>query len=263
MPQFLDRAEINDLRNCLPPLARQKTEVGAAGQNFSRGHSMPKFKRPGERSWRVKRAVGIDKRRRGLSRDGRQRVLEPGRVGVERIRLQRQRIEDGLNDGRIAGAAAEIAGESVMDQRQLGRTTFGGIGVGRHDETGRTESALRTTTAGVGELHRVQLAARSKTFDRANAKAVDLTEHHQTSIDCTPLDPAVFELFQDDRARAAIALGAALLGSGQPKAFAQPVEQRRCRRDARGVNRPAINNDAGIVRHYVSILEKLIPSVQR
>ena len=149
-----------------------------------------------------------------------------------------------------------------MDQRQLGCATSGGVGVGRHDETRRTKSALRAATARVGKLHRVQLPARRKTFDRANAKAVDLTKHHQTGVDCTLFDPPVFELFQNDRARAAIALGAALLGSGKPTVFAQPIEQRCRRRNARDLNRQAINNNARIVRHHI-ILEKPIPSIQR
>ena len=70
-------------------------------------------------------------------------------------------------------------------------------------------------------LDRMQPAALRHAFDGENVRAVVADGERQTGIDPPPVD--------DDRAGAALAAVAPLLGAGQVQPFAQQIEQRDAR----------------------------------
>ncbi len=74
---------------------------------------------------------------------------------------------------------------------------------------------------------------RRQSLDRQDGAIVDLRQQHQAGIDGAILHGAVDLAAEDNGAGAAIALRAALLGSGEIGAGAQPVEHRHGRRRAR------------------------------
>ena len=72
-----------------------------------------------------------------------------------------------------------------------------------------------------GLLHRMKPIALRHAFDRQDVGAVVADRQRQARIDPPSVD--------DDRAGAALAAVAALLGSGQVQALAQKIEQRDAR----------------------------------
>jgi hypothetical protein len=83
-------------------------------------------------------------------------------------------------------------------------------------------------------------------FDRADRLAVHLPQHGDAGIH--RLVMAVGPL-QHHGAGATVALGAALLGAAQPAMIAQPVEQRRHRRQPGDIDRLAVECEANVIRH--------------
>ena len=81
--------------------------------------------------------------------------------------------------------------------------------------------------AGVQErlLQRMQPTARGEALDGRHARAVRLDREDQARIDADVVD--------QDRAGAALADQAALLGPGQPEVVAEHLEERVVRRDRR------------------------------
>ena len=79
-------------------------------------------------------------------------------------------------------------------------------------------------------LHGMQRAvARGEVFHGEHFRAVSLAGEQDARIDRRVYDAAAFFAREDDRARAAVALRAAFLGSDRAIAQAQPVEQRHPR----------------------------------
>ena len=103
--------------------------------------------------------------RHGLAGEGLDRI-GPGLMSVGLLH--------GPHDRRVAGAAAEIAGQRVVDGR-LVRQGFRlpGQGEHRHHETRRAEAALRAVAVDHRLLHRMQLAVgRFQILDRQQLAAV-------------------------------------------------------------------------------------------
>ena len=117
--------------------AGQQAKIGSPGQQQRIGKGGPELEQFGKRARREEAAV------------------EGGRFSAHWRRRGRLDGETGdlghrFDDRPIAGAAAEVAGQRVVDDLELGRLTAGGEGVGRHDKARRAEAAL----CGVGLRHR-------------------------------------------------------------------------------------------------------------
>ena len=142
---------------------------------------------------------------RGGRRSRRRRAAGAGSTGRPAILRHR------LDDRPVAGAAAEIAGQRIVDRLEVGRLAAGGKGIGRHDEARRAEAALR----GIGSRpSRVctgcgAAVGAAQALDRAHRLAVDLAQQRDAGIDRLAAAVAL----QHDGAGAAIALGAAFLGA--------------------------------------------------
>ena len=119
----------------------------------------------------------------------------------------------GVQDGAIAGAAAEIAGQRLMRLAALACMRPGG-----HHDAGRAEAALRGIGLGQGARDGV---IRPQAFDGADGAAMQLAQRAKAGIDGRA---AAIGALQHHGAGAAIALGAAFLGAGHPL-LAQPVEK--------------------------------------
>ena len=89
---------------------------------------------------------------------------------------------------------------------------------GRADLPGRAVAALVAVVLHEGGLHRVQVLGRAQALDRGDAVALVHHGQRQAGIDPPPVD--------DDRAGAALAVIAALLGAGEMQMLAQRIEQR-------------------------------------
>src|SRR5262245_48487444 len=89
------------------------------------------------------------------------------------------RAAHGLDDVLIAGAAAEIGREKIENViiRQVG-IRFQRVHR-QHQETRRTEPALKRVMFDERALYRMQPVAVGETFDRADALALGLDREHQ------------------------------------------------------------------------------------
>ena len=92
---------------------------------------------------------------------------------------------------------------------------------GAHDLARRAEAALEAVMGDEGGLHGMQRVAVRQALDRQDVRAVAADRESEAGIDPPPVD--------EDRAGAALAAVAALLGPGQLEALAQQVEQRDAR----------------------------------
>ena len=156
--------------------------------------------------------------RRGLARES---IVGAGLADFERR----------IHDRPIAGAAAEIAGQHVVDG------VAAGIAAARlivreqaHHDAGRAEAALRAVQARHRFLHGMQRAVLGEILDRDQLCAVDLAEQRDAGIDRLMHQAAVALARHHHGAGAAIALRAAFLGAGRTLLKAQPIKQRGARR---------------------------------
>ena len=206
--------------------ARDHRRVRVLGQQRER---VGEVVRPGEPAApRGRRRGG-----RGGRGPGRQRVVR-GRV-AQRVR--------GVADRAVAGAAAEVARTARAGRSRWGRArdvgrcavgrgrALGPVVLGRHaaDEARRAVAALRAAADGHLLLHGVQVAG------RAEPSAVTTSWPSSASAGTRQAFSAVHAAARravgpgdEHRARAALALRAALLGSGEAL-VAQPVQRRDVR----------------------------------
>ena len=144
----------------------------------------------------------------------------------------------GAQDRRVAGAAAEVACDLVGMVRRT-RCMGGGH---RGDEAGRAEAALTAVVVDHRLLDGVERAVRGRDpLDGADGATRQLGQEEDAGVERLRSVLAG----HDDRAGAAIALVAALLGAGQA-AVAQPVEQRRRRVVARGDDLVAVQAEGNL-----------------
>ena len=143
---------------------------------------------------------------------------------------------DGIDDVRVGAAAADVAahafahfvGGQPRPRREVGGDMAGNARLDlvehrdrRADLARRAVAALVAVVLDEGGLHRVQLVRRAQAFDGGDAVAVVHHRQRQARVDPATVD--------DDRAGAALAVVAALLGAGQVQVFAQRIEQRGAR----------------------------------
>ena len=142
-----------------------------------------------------------------------------------------------LQDGTVAGAAAQIAGEFP-----LGQLTGDGLarhrmvlvhGKQAHDEAGRAKAALRGMAVHQGLLHRVQGARRlpggleqgvaGEVFDCPQCQTIDGMGQGDAAVD-GPVGQALPGGFgQHHGAGAAVALAAAFLGPSASEVFPEQL----------------------------------------
>ncbi len=154
-------------------------------------------------------------------------LLQELRERVAAARLTaRERVHHGLADGRVAGAAAEVAAELIGDLRRRGHLVPVERLDHRHGEPRRAVAALRAVALDHGRLHRVQ---RLPVGDALHGDDLAPGHHRQqrdAAIDGAQDALAVrVGLDQRHRAGAAVALGAALLAPGEAGG-AEVVEER-------------------------------------
>ena len=240
VPALLDRvesgdaAEPDDLLQVAQLLGDPQADVGrAADQHGARKAGVKR----GERSFARRRgeegvvvadeqvaAVGERRQRRGaLGGRGGETIGRPAVAGRQRR----------VDDRPIAGATAEVAGERVA-RALVGRRLA--LVIEReqaHDDAGRAEAALRAVIVDHRLLHRMQALALGEVLDGQHFGAVDLAEQQDAGVDRLVAQSAVgLQPRQDDGAGAAVALIAALLRPLGAGFLAQPIEQRRARREA-------------------------------
>ncbi len=101
---------------------------------------------------------------------------------VLRYAFARQRSH-GVHDVLVAGAAAQIAVETLAD------FLVGGVRIalddllGGHDHSGRAETALQAVLVPEGFLHGIELAAGGESFDGQDLGAVGLNGEHGAAFD--------------------------------------------------------------------------------
>src|SRR5262249_39448008 len=124
---------------------------------------------------------------------------------------------DGVEDLRVPGAPAQVAGEGLADL-VLARVRAAGEEVRRgHDQPGRAEAALDRARRHEGLLNRVQLAVRRQALDRHDLVSIRLRGEHETRADELPVEK--------HGARAALTQLAGVLRAGQAEPLAQGVQQ--------------------------------------
>ena len=173
--------------------------------------------------------------------------------GVQRLPAGLRGRQRGLDDGLIARAAAEIALQRRLDvhHRRIG------IGhpqsVQRHDEPRSAEAALAAVAFDHGLLDGMQRAAGTRQMlHRHHMAAVAGCEKPDAGVDRLIDQFAIAEAPDQDRACAAIALGAALLGPGQAALEAEIVEQRVARADLAQARLAAVQKEADLPAHCIS-----------
>src|SRR5579862_4672125 len=145
---------------------------------------------------------------------------------------------DGGEDLRVAGTAAEVAGERLADRLVArAREALEQVGHG-DDQTRRAEAALHGARLDERLLHGIEVLAAAEVLDGADGAAVGLDRRDEAGAD----EPAV----EPDRARAALPLLAGVLRARQLELVAEQREQARRGRD---VHRPLDPVDRGRDRH--------------
>src|SRR5262249_35023897 len=126
-------------------------------------------------------------------------------------------FDDRLDHLRVAGAAAQVAGDGVADV-VLGRLrVLRQQGGGGHEDAGNTESALRDAVTHECLLHGNQPAAARESLDRDHGPAPRLHRQHEAARDELAVEM--------NRARATVAGSAALLRTREAQLLALRVEQ--------------------------------------
>src|SRR5438105_2110782 len=131
----------------------------------------------------------------------------------------------GLDDRTIAGAAAQVARQRVVDiapsrpaRRLVEREQ-------RHHEAGRAKAALRAVALDHRLLHRMQSAVlAAQAFDGDKRLAVERWHELDARIDSAIAQRAVVDFRRDNGARAAIAFGAAFFRARASAIFAQVLK---------------------------------------
>jgi hypothetical protein len=171
-----------------------------------------------------------------------------------RCRTRRRVHRPGGRDDRpVAGAAAEIAGERVVDPRPARRARLLVVeGRQGHHEARRAEAALRAVVLDHRLLDRVERAVRAlEVLDGQELAAVQRRHEADAGIDRAVAQPAVFGLGDDDAARPAIALGTALLGAPPEGVAPEPFEHGERRVDGLERDRLVPQKEAHAAAHQL------------
>ncbi len=149
----------------------------------------------------------------------------------------------------VAGAAAQVRGQRIVDFPAVRFTARFVQREQRHDETRGTEPALRCVAVDHGLLHRVQQPARfAQALHRKQEFAVQSGKKLDAGIHGTELQPASVTGFTNDHgARPAVSFRAALLGAGAAQVFPQVLQNGSGRIGDLGRNDLAIQHETDSV----------------
>ena len=150
-----------------------------------------------------------------------------------------------VDDRTIAGAAAEVAGERIINDAT--RRALDGLvqREQRHHEARRAKAALRAVAVDERLLDRMQRAVcAGQALDGDELLAVERRHELDARIDRAKADPAAVKLADDDGTGAAIAFGTAFLGSGAAQILAQKLKDRAGRVDGIERNDVAVEREA-------------------
>src|SRR5438270_38087 len=125
------------------------------------------------------------------------------------------RADDRVEDFHVAGAAAEISGQALAYVRLSGFWRAFEEADGGEHHARRADAALRAAALDHRALHGVEALAVGDSLDRGDLRPLDLREGDEATVDKFAV--------HDDRARAALALAAALLRAGEFQLLAQHV----------------------------------------
>ena len=261
--QLGDRRGRDHFREGFAVLAHPQPEVGAAGVQqgvgMLRRRAMQFIERARDeihlRAVPIILALGQGAQRLdGLARGAGEAVARPGGDAAA-----------GIDDRAIAGAAAEIAGKRLVNERVLGAFAAVVEGEHRHHEARRAEPALGAIRVDERLLHRVERAVRGREpIDGEHLGAVELRHQHEAGVDRLVSQLAAVFPPDHDGAGAAIAFRAALFRAGQPRIEPQPVEHGRGRRHAALGARLAVQKEANFGhRMLIPLTESLAWSVPR
>jgi len=183
-------------------------------------------------------------------------------AGGERVaRSSIDRIQRGIGDRPVAGAAAKISRQTVVDRLPV-RLDAGMVEREEaHHDAGRAEAALRAVMGHHRLLDGVQFPAFGQIVDGDDVLAVALAKELDACIDRLVDENAVPDPARGHGAGAAIALVAALLRSLRAFAQTQIVEQRLVRADVRKLHAlPVAGEDQPVPGH--AILQKIYRPVK-
>ena len=221
-----DAANMDDGIEVLVMLGNPEADVGAAGKDRRVRMGLYQI---GERILGHRREVAAARALQGQrvrARNGlellRRLPFPPGEpVGAAAAKGRHCRVDD----RPVAGAAAEVSCDHVVDPGAIRPRLAAVHREQRHDESRGAEPALRAVMVDHRLLHRMQRAVRlAEILDRNELFSVQRRDEQDAGVDRTVAQPVPVQLAQHDRARAAIAFRATLLGAGLAGLRAQPVE---------------------------------------
>ena len=137
-------------------------------------------------------------------------------------------LTDRGDDARIGAAATEMPIHGLHDGGVARRRVGPEQRHGSHDHAGRTVTALHRVVIEERLLHAIELPVRAETLDGLDAMTGERGGARRARANRFAID--------EDRARAALALAAAVLRAGQIERFAQHPEQAAIRIDVDGAS---------------------------
>src|SRR5262245_36882196 len=129
------------------------------------------------------------------------------------------RIEHGLDDRHIAGAAAEVSRQHFAYPIGITVRLFAEQRMGRRDHAGRTEAALEGMMLAEARLQRREALVLRQPFDGDDLAALGLDGQHQTAADSLAIEKHC--------AGTTDPMLAADMRSGQPQMMAQAIGERQ------------------------------------
>ncbi len=219
-------AKGNDHLQLLVLFAHPKPDVRPARKKTGVGITLHQGRDIGQRGGRKIAAFGAD-RKHGMALHAAQ-LLDHGVIFVRLVLGACAAVAihalRGVNNGTIAGAAAEVAGQDIIDELAR-RLRLGFVQrKQRHDKARGAEPTLRGVTRDHGALHRMQAPIRRpQAFDRDQSFTVQYGHKLHAGIDRTKVQTVVSQLPQNHRAGATVPFGAAFLRAGSPQLLAQII----------------------------------------
>jgi len=135
------------------------------------------------------------------------------------VRVSRAHVLNRGDDIRVRAAPAQIPAHALADVIITSSTWLPQERQRGHDLPGGAIAALKAVVIEEGLLHRMQLVAFGQTFDGGNVLSLRGDGQGETGQHAPPIDV--------DSARAALAVIATFLRTGEVQMLTQRVEQRR------------------------------------
>ena len=142
--------------------------------------------------------------------------------------------------------------QSGLDRQHVGARILHPQAIKRHDKARRAETALAAVMFDHRRLNRMQPAvAAAQMLDGDDVAAMARGEKADAGVDRLVMQMAVMQPAHQNRAGAAIALGAALLGAGQAQVQSQKVQKRVARAGLGQADLGIVQKKAQFAAHQV------------